>query len=304
MLMNKATDLLDQIIPALSAAGATDFTKGITITADDSTVAWYDDNAKSSFPLSISSFPKLLDTKFFSGVHSIQPLTASQRFLDKVEIVSVQMGPDIYLNENVTLYSIAVLPHFFYQYSQNVAKTGVEVLPSFVCENTMKPMKRLMVTIDLEEAEDTLAKIVGDEFADVLPGLERELNDVKEKKNQMIRLQQYEQAVVLRENEKHIMSLIETAKVKKAEPLADKLERVRIRTQGSFIETTAREFSEKLSRAIVEPGYSDVEEYSPIIFRMTPDSFRHAKTTTEQESAGGLKVDYLVPKSYLLHHTS
>jgi hypothetical protein len=319
--MNKAIELLDQIIPTLSAAGATDFTKGILITAETCSIGedeysiGVDEYTKSGkelpapkkssveLPLNISSFPKILDTKFFSGVRSIEMLSATQRFMDKVEVVSVQMGPDIYLNENVTLYSISVLPHFFYQYSQSVAKTGVEILPSFVSENTMKPMKRLMVTIDLEEVQDELAKIVGAEFTDELPTLERELNDVKEKKEQMVRLQQYEEGARLRDREKHIMSLIEAAKAKKAEPLADKLERVRIRTQGSLIETTAREFSEKLSRAMVEPAYSDVEEYAPIIFRMTPDSFRHAKTLREQESLDyrtRLKTDYLVPKSYLV----
>lgn len=292
--MNKIKDILDVIIPVLISNGVTDFHHGFSINSDNTDIL-AETGLTETIPIGIDSFPKLLDTQFFNGIH-IQPLSTERRFKEGIDLVTIKLGPNIKLNQKVNLYSISVLGNFFYKYNQTNVTAGVSVLPSFVDEATFKPFKRIIVNIDLDEAKDTLSKIIGDEFIDNLPGLEMQLTDITEKKNQMVKLQKYDEAAMLRDNEKHIISLIDVAKKRKLEPIQSKLERIKERTSGSFIETISREFSDALSKIIVEPNYTNVEEYTPIFLRLTPDSFTYINPelySTSQE------LDYLITKSYL-----
>lgn len=298
--MNKIKDILDVIIPVLISNGVTDLHHGFSINSDNADIIFTPNNygilnEKSKvIPIGIDSFPKLLDTQFFNGVH-IQPLSTEKRFKEGIDLVTIKLGPNIKLNQKVTLYSISVLGNFFYKYNQTNVTAGVSVLPSFVDEATFKPFKRILVNIDLDEAKAALSKIIGDEFVDNLPGLEMQLTDILEKKNQMVKLQNYAEAAMLRDNEKHIISLIDVAKKRKLEPIQSKLERIKERTTGSFIETISREFSDALSKIIVEPNYTNVEEYTPIFLRVTPDSF----TYINSEHSTAQEIDYLITKSYL-----
>jgi len=299
--MNKATEILDVIMPVLIEKGMHDFEHGFYITEGEAIPSplYLGEKRPSRVHVNISDFPKLLDTKFFSNVIKINPLTAEDRFKNGTEIVSVKMGPDVVLNKEITLYSITLTGSYFYSYSQSNAKQGVEVLPAFISEGTFKPFKRIMVTIDLEAAQDAMNSIIGTEFMDNIPELEQQLTDIVEKKNQMVRKQQYEESAKLRDAEKHILSLLEQAKKKRDEPVEDKLARIKERTNGSFIENIARMFSEKLSSVIVNPNICDVEEYTNIFFRMTPDSFEHAQTRLQSEMREP-EHEYFVPKSYVM----
>lgn len=245
--------------------------------------------------VNISDFPKILDTAFFSEVTHIKPLTAKDRFLNKVELVTVPVGPDIKLNSEVTLYSIFMSEAFFYHHNTTDAKSGVQSLPVFVSEKDFKQYKQILVTLDLEKAQDTLAMIIGDEFVDKSDEIRKSIQKVQDAKTVAIRNQHYEEGARLRDKEKQLLALLEQAEIKRDEDASIKQARIAERSKGSIIQEVSRQFAEALSAAISDPQEHDVETYGYIFLRLTPDSFTY---TINKEVDRSAQMNYVVPRSY------
>jgi hypothetical protein len=299
MSANKAIEIYEGIARIFDARGVAGYEHGFTITEEGTTVNQGGPLSPSrSYDVKLSDLHFLQDTFVFQTVHKTDFLTPEDRFKNGTEVVGVNLGEDVVLNERIRLYSISYPGAFFYQYS-NHAEPGVQVLPTFVAENSMRPVKRLLVTIDLEAAQDVMRQIIGDEFEDRRPVLEQSLVELRERKNELVREQMYDEAARVRDQEKHVLSLLDAELARQSEPQEDKLARIKQRSNGTLIEKISQEFSEKLAGAIMGPEQSDVEEYSPIRLRLTPDSFGHARTRIDQEIRTAPKTEYMLPKSYV-----